>query len=240
MRLAIFSDVHGNLDALQVVLEEIATLQVDRVVCLGDVVGYGADPCACVDLVKDVADVVLAGNHDWASIGKINANFFNPIASMAIDWTADALGQTQVEFLHNCPLFLDEGPVRYVHASPHEPDRWHYLSSLEDGRNALLQSTYSLCFVGHSHRAFISSESGQDDIVIEGEVHFCDLDRYLVNVGSVGQPRDGDSRASFAVWDQGSGNLHLHRVSYDVLAAQKKIREAKLPEFLAERLAFGR
>lgn len=240
MRVAIFSDVHSNLDALQAVLEEIAKWQVDRVICLGDVVGYGADPNACVDLVQDVADVVLAGNHDWASVGLLSTQFFNPIPLIAIQWTTEVLGEQQADFLRSCPLLHDEDPALYVHASPHEPERWHYLFDLEDGRAALHQTVSRLCFVGHSHRAFICAASGQNDVVIEGQVQPCSSDRYLVNVGSVGQPRDGDPRASFVIWDQGSGNIHLHRVSYDVLAAQKKIYEAQLPEFLAERLAVGR
>jgi len=240
MRLAIISDIHGNLEALQGVLKKVADLQIDRVICLGDVVGYGADPNACVDVVQDVSDVILAGNHDWAAVGLMSTEFFNPIPLMAIQWTEETLGQAQANFLRNCPLTCDEGNVRYVHASPFEPEQWHYLSDLEDGRDAMLQTPYSLCFVGHSHRAFICSESGCDQVVVEGDISLGDSDRYLVNVGSVGQPRDGDSRAAFAVWDQESGNLRLHRVSYDVLAAQEKIRAAGLPNFLAERLALGK
>jgi len=240
MRLAIFSDIHGNLEALQKVLEKIADLQIDRVVCLGDVVGYGADPNACIDVVQDVAHVVLAGNHDWASVGLMSTEFFNPIPLMAIQWTEETLGQAQADFLRSCPLTCDEGQVRYVHASPFEPERWHYLSDLEDGRGALYQTHHRLCFVGHSHRAFVCSPSGHQDMVIEGDLSLDESERYLVNVGSVGQPRDGDSRAAFAVWDQESGNLRLHRVSYDVLAAQKKIKAAGLPHFLADRLALGK
>ncbi len=240
MRLAILSDIHGNLEALLQVLEEVANLQIDRVICLGDVVGYGADPNACVDVIQDVAEVVLAGNHDWASVGLMSTEFFNPIPLMAIQWTEETLGQAQVRFLRDCPLTCDEGDVRYVHASPFEPDRWAYLSDLEDGRDALQQTPYSLCFVGHSHRAFICSASGRQDVVVEGDVFVDGSERYLVNVGSVGQPRDGDPRAAFAVWDQESGNLRLHRVSYDVLAAQKKIRAVGLPSFLADRLALGK
>jgi len=239
MRVAIFSDVHGNLEALQAVLEKIAELQADRIICLGDVVGYGADPNACTDLVQDVSDVVLAGNHDWAAVGLEDTRFFNPIPLLAIEWTADTLGTAQAEFLRHCPLVLDEHDVRYVHASPIEPEHWHYLFHVEDGRRALLQTVYRVCFVGHSHRAFICSELGADDVMVEGSVSIGDQDRYLVNVGSVGQPRDGDARASFALWDQESGNIHLHRVSYDVLAAQEKIRSTGLPAFLAERLARG-
>jgi diadenosine tetraphosphatase ApaH/serine/threonine PP2A family protein phosphatase len=240
MRLAILSDIHGNLEALLQVLEKVAKLQIDRVICLGDVVGYGADPNACVDVIQDVADVVLAGNHDWASVGLMSTEFFNPIPLMAIQWTEETLGQAQVRFLRSCSLTCDEGDVRYVHASPFEPDRWTYLSDLEDGRDALHKTPYSLCFVGHSHRAFICSASGRQDVVVEGDVFLGDSERYLVNVGSVGQPRDGDPRATFAVWDQESGNLRLHRVSYDVLAAQKKIRAVGLPSFLADRLALGK
>lgn len=240
MRLAIFSDIHGNLEALQRVLEKIADLQIDRVICLGDVVGYGADPNACVDVIQDVADVVLAGNHDWASVGLMSTEFFNPIPLVAIQWTEETLGQAQANFLRSCPLTCDEGQVRYVHASPFEPERWHYLSDLEDGRGALHKTHHRLCFVGHSHRAFICSISGRDEVVVEGGLSLDDSERYLVNVGSVGQPRDGDPRAAFAVWDQESGNLRLHRVSYDVLAAQEKIKAARLPHFLADRLVLGK
>lgn len=239
MRVAIFSDVHGNLEALQAVLEKIAELQADRIICLGDVVGYGADPNACTDLVQEVSDVVLAGNHDWAAVGLEDTRFFNPIPLLAIEWTADTLGAAQADFLRHCPLFLDENDVRYVHASPIEPEHWHYLFHIEDGRRALRQTMYRVCFVGHSHRAFICSESGVADVLVEGSVSIGDQDRYLVNVGSVGQPRDGDERASFAFWDQECGNIHLHRVSYDVSAAQEKIRATGLPAFLAERLARG-
>lgn len=240
MRLAIFSDIHGNLEALQMVLEKIAALEADRLICLGDVVGYGADPNACVDVVQDVADVVLAGNHDWASVGLQSTEFFNPIPLMAIQWTEETLGSDQAEFLRTCPLFVNEGGAHYVHASPLEPELWPYLSDVNDGRNALRQTEHLLCFVGHSHRAFICTESGQNEVVIEGDIKLSDADRYLVNVGSVGQPRDGDPRASFAIWDQDKGNICLHRVSYDVLTAQDKIRTAGLPGFLADRLGLGK
>ena len=240
MRLAIFSDIHGNLEALQMVLKKIAELDVDRLICLGDVVGYGADPNACVDVVKDVADVVLAGNHDWASVGLQSTEFFNPIPLMAIQWTEETLGAEQAEFLRTCPLFVDEDGAHYVHASPVDPEQWPYLSDIYDGRDALRQTEYKLCFVGHSHRAFVCCESGHDEVMIEGEVLLSDADRYLVNVGSVGQPRDGDPRASFAIWDQDKGNICLYRVSYDVSVAQDKIRATGLPNFLADRLSLGK
>lgn len=240
MRLAIFSDVHGNLEALETVLEEIAKLQVDRIVCLGDVVGYGADPNACVDAVQAQADVVLAGNHDWAAVGLEDPHYFNPMALKAIAWTADVLGDTQEIFLRECALVHDDDQVRYAHASPVSPADWDYIVSPDWGRMALEEASCQISFVGHSHRAFICSDTGREDVLIEGAVNLCTSHRYLINVGSVGQPRDGDARASFVIWDQEKGNLRLYRVSYDVVTAQEKIRVAGLPAFLAERLAVGR
>ena len=240
MRMAIFSDVHGNWDALHVVLEKIAELNVDAILCLGDVVGYGADPNPCVAAVHQVAYEVLAGNHDWAAVGLSDTRFFNPLALAAIQWTAEELDDAHAAFLRDCPLTLDDGDVRYAHAHPVRPDCWEYVSSPDWGRIALLQTDYRVCFVGHSHRAFICSENASDDVLIEGEITLVERQRYLINVGSVGQPRDGDPRAAFAVLDRETGNLCLHRVSYDVAAAQAKICAAGLPEFLAERIAFGR
>lgn len=238
-RIAIFSDVHGNLEALQTVLEKIDEARVDQVICLGDVIGYGADPNACVEQVYEVADLVLAGNHDWAAVGLEDPGFFNPVALAAIQWTVHRLSDANASLLRLCKPFEDEAVCRYAHASPVEPELWHYLFDPEDGWTALVQTDFKMCFVGHSHRAFVCSFSQKTTLMREGEIHLSDEDRYLVNVGSVGQPRDGDARASFAVWDREKGNLQLHRVSYDVAAAQTKILAAGLPAFLAERIAVG-
>jgi diadenosine tetraphosphatase ApaH/serine/threonine PP2A family protein phosphatase len=216
MRCAVFSDVHGNLEALQAVLEKIALLSPDRILCLGDVVGYGADPNACVQAVQKHADAVLAGNHDWAALGMEDTCRFNPAARV-----------------------LEEGDVCLAHASPLNPSQWDYIPSPAWGRAALAESSCRLCFVGHSHRGFICAETGQQDRLSEGSVWLAQNMRYLVNVGSVGQPRDGDPRASFALWDQESGNIALHRVSYDIATAQNKIRSKGLPDYLADRLAIG-
>jgi len=238
-RIAIFSDVHGNLEALQTVLRKIAAAGVDRIICLGDVVGYGADPNACLEQVVKVSDLILAGNHDCASVGLEDPGFFNPVALAAIQWTAHMLDKKNAALLRFYRPFEDEGVCRYAHSSPVEPDLWHYLFDPEDGWTVLAQTNFEMCFVGHSHRAFVCSASQKTTLMREGEVQLSDGDRYLINVGSVGQPRDGDPRASFAIWDRENGNLQLHRVSYDVAAAQAKILDAGLPSFLAERIGVG-
>ncbi|MDA0708778.1 MAG: metallophosphoesterase family protein [bacterium] len=239
MRCAVFSDVHGNLEALQAVLEKIALLSPDRILCLGDVVGYGADPNGCVQAVQKHADAVLAGNHDWAALGLEDTCRFNPAARVAAQWTREELGTDEALFLRMCPLVLEEGDVSLAHASPLNPSQWDYIPSPAWGRAALAESSCRLCFVGHSHRGFICAETGQQDRLSEGSVWLAQNMRYLVNVGSVGQPRDGDPRASFALWDQESGNIALHRVSYDIATAQNKIRSKGLPDYLADRLAIG-
>ncbi|MDP6041846.1 MAG: metallophosphoesterase family protein [Candidatus Latescibacteria bacterium] len=239
-RIAIFSDVHGNLEALQIVLEKIDEANVDQIICLGDVIGYGADPNACLQHVCDVSDIVIAGNHDWAAVGLEDPGFFNPVALAAIQWTVQVLEEGHADFLRSCSLFKDEGSCRYTHASPGDPGRWeYYLHDPEDGWTSLIQTDFQMCFVGHSHRAFACSTSQKTTLMREGEIQLSNEDRYLVNVGSVGQPRDGDARASFVVWDREKGNLQLHRVSYDVATAQAKILAAGLPAFLAERIEVG-
>ena len=240
MRLAIFSDIHGNLEALQAVLKRCADIGVDRTICLGDLVGYGADPNACIDLVRGVADVVLAGNHDRVAAGLEDARLFNPMASAAIRWTAAALTEAHVGYLQMRSLTAEEGDVLYVHASPYRPETWPYIHFPEEGRAGLAYTEARVCFVGHSHRAFLCAERDDVEVLGEGDARLMPLERYLINVGSVGQPRDGDPRAAFAIWDQEAAEFRLCRVPYDVAGAQARIREAGLPELLAERLGVGR
>ena len=241
MRLAVFSDIHANLEALRAVLDRFADIGVDRAVCLGDVVGYGADPNACVGRVREVADAVLAGNHDRAAVGLEDTRFFNPLALSAVRWTADALDRGHIDYLQNRPMCLrEEDDVLFAHASPHQPHAWPYLSYPEEGRMELGYTDARICFVGHSHHAFVCGERYDAEVVGEGVAPLSSSGRYLVNVGSVGQPRDGDPRAAFAIWDREADELRLCRVPYDVPGAQARILGAGLPEFLAQRLAIGR
>jgi diadenosine tetraphosphatase ApaH/serine/threonine PP2A family protein phosphatase len=239
MRLAIISDIHGNLEALGAVLHQCESLQVKRTVCLGDLVGYGPDPAGCVEAIQNVSQTVLIGNHDHAAVSLPEARHFNPIAKIAIRWTSEILQKDHLDYLRELPLIVEESDVLFVHSSPSRPETWPYLFSPVEGRRDLAYTDAKFCFVGHSHHAFICSNEG-GDVVGEGTVSISGSERYLTNVGSVGQPRDADPRASFAVWDQDAEELQLHRVAYDVSATQKKIRNLQLPELLAERLATGR
>lgn len=239
MRVAIFSDVHGNLEALEAVLAACDDAGVSRLLCLGDTVGYGADPEACLDRVRGRVETMVAGNHDCAAAGLEDTRYFNTAARRAIEWTSTQLSAGSIAALRDCPLTAEASGALLVHASPEAPQDWHYLFSTWDGREALASTDAGLTFVGHSHVAFVSSESDAVRVTVEGEATLADDDRYLVNVGSVGQPRDNDPRAAFAVWDQDAATIRLCRVPYDIPTAQEKIRRAGLPAILSDRLAYG-
>ena len=239
MRLAVFSDVHSNLEALHAVLGSCRDTGADRLLCLGDLVGYGADPNACVELVRQSACLVLAGNHDHAAAGLEAPRYFNPMALSAILWTSNTLLDCHARYLAALPLSESEGDAFYTHSSPQNPEAWPYIHIPEEGRAALAFTNARICFVGHSHHPFLCSDAGAE-VIGEGKADLVPTERYLINTGSVGQPRDGDPRAAFALWDQEAGRLELHRVPYDLETAQHKIRSAGLPELLAERLELGR
>ena len=222
MRYAILSDIHANLEALHAVLAD-AHGRAEGLLCLG----YGADPEACVDLVGERADVVVGGNHEWAVGGRLDLGWFNRHARAAAEWTRDRMDGDHLGWLASRPLTAEVADATLVHASPDHPDEWDYLVAAEDGWDAFPAFTTRLCFVGHSHRPAVWSlgSSGPD----------C----YIVNVGSVGQPRDRDPRAAYAVWDVEAGKVSIRRVPYDIAAARLKIERAGLPRFLSDRLAAG-
>jgi diadenosine tetraphosphatase ApaH/serine/threonine PP2A family protein phosphatase len=219
VRYAILSDVHGNLESLRAVLAD-AREQVDAVLCLGDIVGYGADPQACIELIAERSMAVVGGNHEHAVAGLMSLQWFNPYARAAAEWTRQ----------------------RLVHASPARPEEWEYLVTAEDGYTAFPAFVTRLCFVGHSHLPgmWVQGSWGRAHDPTVAEITVEPGCRYIVNVGSVGQPRDHDARAAWALWDVDARRVSLRRVAYDVGAAQAKIRAAGLPRYLADRLAAGR
>ena len=241
MRYAVLSDVHGNLEALRAVLADAADRS-DSAFCLGDIVGYGADPAACVDLVGERCEAVVVGNHEHAVTGRLDLEWFNPYARAAAEWTREQLDREAVAWLDGLPLIREVDEATLVHASPAGPDEWDYLVSAEDGFATFGAFGTRLCFVGHSHvpRVWSSGSWGRDwephpeAIAVEAGC------RYIVNVGSVGQPRDRDPRAAYALWDSESRSITIRRVVYDVAAARTKIVAARLPRFLADRLGDGR
>jgi len=241
VRYAILSDIHGNLEALRAVLADAGD-RADAFLCLGDVVGYGADPGPCVDLVAERCAAVVAGNHERAVAGLMALDRFNPAARAAAEWTRERLHPDAAAWLAALPLVREVADATLVHASPSQPDEWDYLIFPEDGFAVFGAFATRACFVGHSHvpRAWAQGSWGHDHEPMPSAVTFEAGCRYVVNVGSVGQPRDHDPRAAYAVWDLEARRLEIRRVPYDVAAARAKIVEAGLPRFLAERLAAGR
>lgn len=242
MLVGIFSDVHGNLEALDAVLKRLKSLKVSYYLCLGDLVGYGANPNECVERVKELPGIVVAGNHDWAAIGKTSIEYFNPVAKEAILWTREQLKNKTKDFLFSLPLKATYKPFLLVHSVPSEPDSWRYIFTVEEAMSEFDYFSTQVCLVGHSHQPLlIELDRNESPAPLEKKkIEFRPLYRYLINVGSVGQPRDSDPRACFATFDTEKRIFQLYRIDYNIKGAQEKILKAGLPPFLAERLEWGR
>jgi len=240
MRLAILSDIHGNLEALEAVLEDVVRRRPDAIACLGDFVGYGAAPNECIARVRPLIEVAVAGNHDLAACGRIRLGYFNPDASKAAIWTTEALTPEHAEYLRGLPFSVVWHGLRLVHSSPAEPEEWHYVLSPADAALEMEAVAEPLCLIGHSHYPGTFDIDGprvgytRDPVVALSAGR-----RYLVNVASVGQPRDGDPRAGYLFYDDEQRMLEHVRLRYDVAAAMQRIRDAGLPAFLADRLQWG-
>lgn len=225
MKIAYISDIHSNLEALETALREITRLEVDRIYCLGDIVGYGADPNACVELIRESTQGAIAGNHDFAAVGLTSTKHFNSFAQQAIQWTDKQLSEDNRQYIKNLPLTLSNDSVFCVHSTPITPEKWGYIFSREDANRHLEAFDEPICFIGHSHIPAIFESK--------------DKARCIVNIGSVGQPRDRDPRLSFVIFDTDTVEFERVRLEYDVEKAAAKIRKVELPEFLAERLFLG-
>jgi diadenosine tetraphosphatase ApaH/serine/threonine PP2A family protein phosphatase len=240
MRVAVISDVHANEQALDAVLQEIDAWRPDAVWCLGDVVGYGPSPNRCCEVVSERADICLVGNHDLVALGTLDVGDFNEEAAAAALWTRGELDDRSRSFLSGLePKAVAEG-AELFHASARDPV-WEYVLSAEAAYFSLLATEAPLVLVGHSHVALVI---GLDDDELHGGLApvgtELQLDgRWLLNPGSVGQPRDGDPRAAWLELDTGERRARFHRVDYPISETQAKIREAGLPEELANRLAHG-
>jgi len=240
MKLAILSDIHGNLEALEVVLADVESRGVDDVVCLGDFVGYGASPNECVETLRPRISGAVVGNHDAAAIGRLSLGDFNSDAATAARWTEQALSAETRAYLEALPYTIERGGALLVHASPLEPGAWHYVLSPMDATEEFESFAHPICFIGHSHFPGAFELAGEDlrytrlaEVPVQAER------RYIVNVPSVGQPRDSDPRAGYALWDGERSVVRHIRLDYDIEKAMQRIREAGLPPFLAERLRWG-
>ncbi|HTH46885.1 MAG TPA: metallophosphoesterase family protein [Candidatus Limnocylindria bacterium] len=239
MRYAVIADIHANLDALQVVLEDIKQQKCTHVVCLGDVVGYGADPKACLDIIRDMNIPVVKGNHDEYIGVDENPDGFNDAAAEAVTWSRNQLTAADRQWLRDLKYFRLVANFSIVHATLDAPQRWGYVfEKLEAAASFTYQNT-QVCFFGHTHVpvAFIRDTGVRGGTYSKFRVE--PGKKYFVNVGSVGQPRDRNPKAAYVVYDLAQQTIELRRLDYDIAAQQRKIRAAGLPERLAERLATG-
>jgi predicted phosphodiesterase len=242
MRVAIVSDIHGNRQAFEAVLDAIAETDCREMWCLGDLVGYGADPEACVDLARESAAICLAGNHDLGVRGTIPLEQFSRGAAVAATWTREHISAPTREYLESLePLNVEEAVALY-HASPRDPV-WEYVLSPLQAELCLDVQARRVSLIGHSHVALSFSRVPGESATGEtrGEDEDVDLQEgeWLINPGSVGQPRDGDPRASWVELDLGRWRAVYRRTDYDIAGAAAAIRAARLPDSLAERLLYG-
>jgi predicted phosphodiesterase len=242
MKVAVISDIHANRQAFEATLEAVAASDAAELWCLGDLVGYGADPNACVELAREHAAVCLAGNHDLAVTGEIPLDEFSRGASLAAQWTREVIATQNLEYLASLRPQGEEDAVGLYHASPRDPV-WEYVLSALLAELCLDRQPHRVCLVGHSHVAlsFVRHEGqlATGEPCREGTRLDLGSGEWLLNPGSVGQPRDGDPRASWLLLDLDEQSASFERTDYDIAGAAAAIRAARLPDSLAERLEYG-
>jgi len=235
MRIAIISDIHSNLEALTKALEIIDTKNIDEIVCLGDIVGYGANPNECVEIIKKRAKYVVMGNHDFAvAVDPTELVYFNSYARESDLWTRSVLTEENLEFLRSLPFTISIKNLLFVHSSPAQPREWEYIFTEAQAKVQFKYFTEKICFIGHSHLPGIFPDTGFYNGKIDKN------NRYIINVGSIGQPRDGDWRLSFGIFDTDTWTYENIRSEYEVDKASLKILQNGLPDFLARRIIIGR
>lgn len=240
MKYAIIADIHGNLEAFQVVLEDIKAQGCEKIVCLGDVVGYNANPKECLDIVREMDIPCVKGNHDEYIGGEVELEGFNAQAAEAVMWTRQQLTADDRKWLNDLKYMRLVSNFTMVHATLDMPSRWGYVFEKMDAAASFTYQNTSVCFFGHTHVpvAFI-----RDTVIRGGTYSKFKVDhsrKYFINVGSVGQSRDGVAKATYVVYDTEKSTIELRRLDYDIPTTQRKILEAGLPPRLAERLAVGR
>lgn len=241
MRYAILSDIHSNWEALEAVLEACERLSPDSYLCVGDLVGYGPDPSRVIAEVRDREMTTVRGNHDHAAFDAGEDRYFNSWAREAIGWTRERLVASERRYLEDLEFTAVADGALLVHASPAAPRAWRYILSAAEAGPEFASFAEPVCFIGHSHvpMVIVQTESGESELR-NGEVELEPGRRYIINVGSVGQPRDGDPRAAFGLFDSEERVYRLARVEYDAETTSRKIIDSGLPPFLGERLLAGR
>ena len=238
MRVAVISDIHSNLAALRTALSYIHTQSVDKVICLGDAVGYGPHPNQCIQLLQKNAHVCIMGNHDHAVLGLTDPRYFNLYARQAVEWTQRVLTEESRFYLKKLPLFHKENGFLFVHSTPVHPEQWEYIFSERQARRYIELMEEQVCFIGHSHIPGVFPAQEPSFYEEETKLDFR-KQKYIVNVGSVGQPRDRDPRLCFVLFDTDTGYLKFVRLEYPVEETYQQILENGLPHFLARRILEG-
>ncbi len=241
MKYCILGDIHGNLEALQAAVDFAESQGAERYICVGDVVGYGANPKDCIRVLRELEAPTVAGNHDYAVTGKLDVEFFNSYAKSAVLWTREQMDEEEMTWLKSLRLvqIIDEY-VTLVHGSLNFPDMFDYIQTSYDAYLSLEALKTKVCFLGHSHVPVSFFSGPAVSYSLSHEIDLNGFDKALINVGSVGQPRDENPKAAVAMYDTETQIVNLTRLDYDIEKAANKIIAAGLPEILAERLHHGR
>ena len=242
MRYAIFADIHANLEAFEAVLQALASECIEQYLCVGDIVGYSANPRECIHRLKQLNPITVCGNHDWASAGLLDTSYFNPYAKEAVVWTEEQLSAEDKQFLRGLKLTYNNELLTLVHGTLNNPEQFHYIYDAYTAKETLKLTDTNICFVAHSHIpvVLLKERDNRINFSLKSEIEISPKVVYVVNLGSVGQPRDGDPRASFCIYDSDKRIVEIRRINYNIKEAQNKIIKAGLPGTLAGRLAEGR
>ena len=241
MRYGIISDIHGNLEALEAAINALSREKIDKYLCAGDIVGYGADPGECIKKTRGLDAITVCGNHDAASSGLIDTLNFTEPAKNAVKWTKGHLAESDASFLRGLDFVFKNKHLTLTHGALEEPEEFNYIFDKKAALGTFDMMDTPVCFVGHSHRPLVLSyKSNAVEISGDMKADLSGAEKLIVNVGSVGQPRDGDPRLCYCIYDTDIGSVRLKRLPYDVDKAQRKIVEAGLPSAFAYRLGVGR
>ncbi len=240
MKFAIFGDIHANLEALEAVLTDAAAQDCTHFTCLGDIVGYNANPRECLQVVQQLDCPVVKGNHDEEASMDTEIIGLNPLAQRALEWTREALSGGDKQWLQDLRFVRQVRDFTIVHATLDSPSGWNYVTNKFDAMASFTYQFTSVCFFGHTHTPRFYVKEGAVRMETGDCLHLCDGKKYFINVGSVGQPRDSNWRASYAIYDVVNQQVQLRRLEYDIEKAQEKILRAGLPEMLASRLTLGK
>jgi diadenosine tetraphosphatase ApaH/serine/threonine PP2A family protein phosphatase len=250
MRIAIFSDIHSNIEALSVFREDVKQQGVDKMICLGDVIGYGANPNECCEIVRDLAEVTLLGNHDTATLGLMSTEYYYESAQLAIDWTRSELKRENLEWLASCPYstVVPEADAGFFHGAPFLPSNFYYVITNQHaqtlGSQDFFEKLRNVTFIGHAHMTRMFEFSADKAVEFHGD-HLpnggeANGSKFVINVGSVGQPRDRDPRGCYVVFDSEKRSVEFRRFEYDIKTAANKIMATPLDPEFGKRLYEGR